>query len=116
MSTEAAMPNPIALLGSVTNRVKEVVAGVQQSQMDGPTPCSEWDVHGLINHLIGGLEFAAGSMAGNPPNIQLAATDSSHIGERNAANLSQAYRTEVDRVLELGGEPGALEKIAATPF
>ena len=116
MSTEAAMPNPIVLLGSATNRVKEVVAGVQQSQMDGPTPCSEWDVHGLINHLIGGLEFAAGTMAGNPPNIRLAAADSSHIGERNAANLSQAYRTEVDRVLELGDEPGALEKIAATPF
>ena len=67
MSTEAAIPNPIALLGSVTNRVKEVVAGVQQSQIDGPTPCSEWDVHGLINNLLGGLEFAAGSMAGNPP-------------------------------------------------
>ena len=116
MSTEAAMPNPIALLGSVTNRVKEVVTGVQQSQMDGPTPCSEWDVRGLVNHLIGGLEFAAGTMAGNPPNIRLAAADSSHIGERNAANLSQAYRTEVDRALELGDEPGALEKIAATPF
>ena len=116
MTSEATIPNPADLLGKATNRVREVVVGVQQSQMDSPTPCSEWDVHGLINHLIGGLEFAAGSMAGNPPNIQLAAADSSHTGERNAANLSQAYRTEVDRVLELGGEPGALEKIAATPF
>ena len=73
-------------------------------------------MHGLINHLIGGLEFAAGSMAGYPPNIQLAAADSSHIGEHDASNLSQAYRHEVDRVLELASQPGTLEKVASTPF
>ena len=73
-------------------------------------------MHGLINHLIGGLEFAAGSFVGNPPNIQLAATDSSYIGEHDALNLFQAYRDEVDRVLELASHLGALEKTASTPF
>jgi uncharacterized protein (TIGR03086 family) len=116
MTSEATMPNPADLLGKATNHVKEVVAGVQQSQLSDPTACSEWDVRGLINHLIGGLEFAAGAMAGNPPNIQLAAADSSHIGEHDASNLSQAYRDEVDRVLELASQPGTLEKVASTPF
>ena len=116
MTSEATMPNPADLLGKATNHVKEVVAGIQQSQLSDSTPCSEWDVHGLINHLIGGLEFAAGSMAGNPPNIQLAAAVSSHIGEHDASNLSQAYRDEVDRVLELASQPGTLEKVASTPF
>ena len=116
MTSEATMPNPADLLGKATNHVKEVVAGVQQSQLSDPTACSEWDVRGLINHLIGGLEFAAGAMAGNPPNIQLAAADSSHIGEHDASNLSQAYRDEVDRVLELASQPGTLEKVAPTPF
>ena len=117
MTSEATMPNPADLLGKATNHVKEVVAGVQQSQLSDLTPCSEWDVHGLINHLIGGLEFAAGSMAGNPPpNIQLAAADSSHIGEHDASNLTRVYRDEVDRVLELASQPGTLEKVASTPF
>ena len=116
MTSEAAMQNPADLLGKATNHVKEVVAGIQQSQLDAPTPCAEWNVHGLINHLLGGLEFAAGSFVGNPPNIQLAAADSSQIGDHDASNLSQAYRDEVDRVLELASQPGALEKIASTPF
>ncbi len=109
MTSEATMPNPTDLLGKATNHVKEVVAGIQQSQLSDPTPCAEWDVHGLINHLIGGLEFAAGTFVGNPPNLQLAAADSSQIGEHDASNLSQAYRDEVDRVLELASQPGALE-------
>ena len=67
MTSEATMPNPADLLGKATNHVKEVVAGVQQSQLSDPTACSEWDVRGLINHLIGGLEFAAGTMAGTRP-------------------------------------------------
>ena len=116
MTSEATMPNPADLLGKATNHVKGVVAGIRQSQLSDPTPCAEWDVHGLINHLIGGLEFAAGTFVGNPPNIQLAAADSSQIGEHDASNLSHAYRDEVDRVLELASQPGALEKIASTPF
>ena len=93
MSTDTPAPNPAELLATVTDRVKEVVGSVQQSQLSDPTPCAEWNVHGLINHLIGGVEYAAGCLVGNPPNIQLTGADSTHVNDHDASSLSLAYRT-----------------------
>ena len=110
MTTESEMPDPVAMLRKTTLRVKEVVAGVEQSQAADPTPCSEWDVRGLLNHLIGGLEFTAGCIAGNPPNIRPADADSSYLDEPDVAVLIEAYHTALDRVLQSASEPGALDR------
>ena len=48
------MPDPVEMLRKTTIRVREVVANVQQSQAQDPTPCAQWDVRSLLNHLIGG--------------------------------------------------------------
>ena len=116
MSDEATMPDPVEMLRKTTLRVKEVVAGVEQSQAQYPTPCSEWDVRGILNHLIGGLEFTAGCIAGNPPSIRVAEADSSYIDEPNVSVLIEAYHTLLDRVLQSGSEPGALDGIVSTPY
>ena len=115
-AADAAMPNPVALLERTTARTKAVLAGVRQSQIDDPTPCAEWSVHGLVNHLIGGLEFTAGCIVGNPPNIRPSAAESSQLDERNVGNLSAAYNDRLARLLALAAEPGALERTAQTPF
>ncbi len=116
MSDTAAMPNPLALFSKAANHVSELLAGVRQSQVDDATPCSEWDVHGLVNHMIGVLEFTGGSIAGDPPaNIRLTEADSSYLAERDIAVLAQAHRALVDRIVQSAGEPGALERIVATP-
>ncbi len=65
-AADAITPNPVALLEQTTARTKAVIAGVRQSQLDDPTPCSQWNVHGLLNHLIDGLEFTAAGIAGIP--------------------------------------------------
>lgn len=116
MTTEPEMPDPVEMLRKSTLRVKEVVAGVEQSQAQDPTPCSEWDVRGLLNHLIGVLEFTAGCIAGNPPNIRPAEADSSYIEETDVAVLIEAYHTVLDRVLQSAREPGALDRIVSTPY
>ena len=116
MATEPGMPDPVEMLRKTTLRVREVVAGVEQSQAQAPTPCSEWDVRSLLNHLIGGLEFTAGSIAGNPPNIRPADADSSYIDEPDVAVLIEAYHTLLDRVLQSANEPGALDGIVSTPY
>ena len=109
------MPDPVDMLRKTTLRVREVVSGVKQSQAQDPTPCSEWDVRGLLNHLIGGLEFTAGCIAGSPPNIRPSEADSSYIDEPDVAVLIEAYHTLLDRVLQTGSEPGALDGIVSTP-
>ncbi len=108
MATESEMPDPVEMLRKTTLRVKEVVAGVEQSQAQDPTPCSQWDVRGLLNHLIGGLEFTAGSIAGNPPNLRIADADSSYIDEPDVAVLIEAYHAVLDRVLQSASERNGL--------
>ena len=110
------MPDPVELFRKTTLRVRELVSGVEQSQAQDPTPCSEWDVRSLLNHLIGGLEFTAGCVAGNPPNIRVAEADSSYTDEPDVAVLIEAYHTVLDRVLQSASEPGALDGTANTPY
>lgn len=33
---------------------RDVVAGIKASQLDDPTPCDDWDVRTLLNHVVGG--------------------------------------------------------------
>ena len=116
MTAEAPMPDPVAQLEQVTRRTKDVASGVDQAQANGSTPCSEWNVVDLFNHLIGGLEFTSGCITGNVPDIRPNEAESSYQGETDIAVLIRAYHDAVDRALELAGNPGALERTAMTPF
>ena len=110
------MPDPVAQLERVTRRTKEVASGVTQAQATDATPCSQWSVLDLFNHLIGGLEFTAGCIAGNVPDLRPNEAESSYQGETDVAVLIRAYHAAVDRALELASNPGALERTAMTPF
>ena len=116
MTAEAPIPDPVAQLERVTQRTKEVASGVTQAQAADATPCSQWSVLDLFNHLIGGLEFTAGCITGNVPDIRPNEAESSYRGETNVAVLIRAYHAAVDRALELAAAPGALERTAMTPF
>ena len=116
MNDGAANANPVELLATAIDRTRAAMAGVVQWQLDDPTPCSEWDVCGLMNHMLGGLEFAAGCMAGSPPDLRPTEADSSLAGQRDRDALIGAYQTESERLLRMAAEPGALERIVASPF
>jgi uncharacterized protein (TIGR03086 family) len=45
----------------------EIVKSTPADQMDGPTPCAEWDVRALVNHVIGTLWLAEGLFSDQPP-------------------------------------------------
>lgn len=116
MTTDATMPDPVELLEKATQRVLAVADGVSQAQAEAPTPCAEWNVRDLLNHLLGGLEFATGAMTGNQPSINPSGADSSLTGESLFAVVAQAYRAELGRVLELARQPGVMERTATTTF
>jgi uncharacterized protein (TIGR03086 family) len=40
-------------------QTEEIVAAVEPGQLEGPTPCPEYDVRALLSHIIGGLNRAA---------------------------------------------------------
>jgi Mycothiol maleylpyruvate isomerase N-terminal domain len=47
----------LATLEKSANATAAAARGVRPDQLAGPTPCSEWNVEELMNHLIGSLEY-----------------------------------------------------------
>jgi uncharacterized protein (TIGR03086 family) len=55
----------IDLLADVLGKTGAVVAGVAPGQGDSPTPCPDYDVATLTNHIVGWVQvFAAGAAGG----------------------------------------------------
>ena len=46
---------------------RQAMAAVQADQLSAQSPCAEWDVAGVINHVIGGAQFFAAGMKGEQP-------------------------------------------------
>ena len=44
----------------------EVLANVKPDQLGAPSPCSEWDAQGVIDHVVGGNQWVQG-LAGRQP-------------------------------------------------
>jgi len=63
-------PNPAELYRDATTRAIEVARAVRPEQLDAPTPCAEWSVQDLLDHLVGGTNFlgaALGARETQPP-------------------------------------------------
>jgi uncharacterized protein (TIGR03086 family) len=92
----------------------QVVDGVASDQLGLPTPCTEWDVRGLLNHLLGTLSLGEALLSDTAPRVAVApgglpAVDL--IGD----DLGKAYRAGVDRLLLAAGGD-ALQRTHATPL
>lgn len=76
-----------------------------RDRLDEPTPCDEWDVRTLVNHMIETQQYFLDSARGgdaSPPGAQ----PSELIG----ADPVGAYTSRRDQMLETFGEPGVIEK------
>lgn len=94
---------PVDLYRSAAARAATVIEGVAPEQLGWPTPCIEWDVQALVDHLVGGTEYLLAALAGRPP-------------EPRTGTTAADYRTGVTAVLAGLGEPGALERTCTSPL
>lgn len=85
-----------------------VIAGMRPEQLGQPTPCSEWDVRALVNHIIGGHFYFTGALRGEeldphgtPPDF--AANDPVGAFGQASKGMLVAWR-----------EPGALDRTVQT--
>jgi len=86
----------------------EVISRVRPHQLGHATPCTEWDVRALINHLVGGnLGFAA-----------LAASEAGpDRGEDVLGGDPQAsFRDSLGRLCQAFDRAGFLEQVFPTPL
>jgi uncharacterized protein (TIGR03086 family) len=103
----------ISLLASVMDKTGDVIAGVGDDQRDRPTPCPDYDVAALIDHMVGWVRaFAAGARGrtlddGDDPAQYRAGPDPAAEFRAAAAGIVASWRDEgLDRKVRMasGGE------------
>lgn len=87
-----------------------IVEGIQPNQLELPTPCTEWNVRGLLNHLIGGNWRTAGVAEGKSP-MQRGVPDEDLVGE----NPAESYRQSADAAKRAWQTPGAVDRLYEMP-
>lgn len=84
-------------LADALDRTGRLIAGIRDDQWHDPTPCAEWDVRAVVDHLIKGNASLAASLGAE----EVAATDYQQVGAR----LVEAVR-----------QPGVLDRMVTIPF
>jgi uncharacterized protein (TIGR03086 family) len=94
---------PIQLYRAAAEHATAVVDAVRPDQLRLPTPCTEWTVQELIDHLVGGTEYLLSAAEQREPRSRCHAT---------AAD----YRSGVADVLDAVRRPGAVERTCTSPL
>ena len=95
--------DPIAQLEQVYEHAEAVLAEIGADQYESPTPCTEWNVRELVNHMIGTAHFMASAVAGEAPSTGEAPDFTA--GNEPAKEL----RAAADRSLAAWHADGALD-------
>src|SRR5258708_37867300 len=103
-----------AVMERVLGQADKIVQGVDPSQLGNPTPCTEWSVRDVINHVVGGATMFAecienGSVADERLG-QLMGGD--NLGD----DYKGAFSAVCTRALAPFGRPGAMEQPEKVPF
>ena len=56
--------DPVTLLEQIYDHTESVLAEIGPDQYELPTPCTEWNVRELVNHVIGSVHFMASAVGG----------------------------------------------------
>ena len=97
----------------VLDQANEVVDRVEPSQLGNPTPCAEWDVRAVINHIAGGATmFAECVEQGSVPDSRLGEL---MAGDNLGDDFKANYRAASDRARATFAMPGALDKMVEAP-
>jgi uncharacterized protein (TIGR03086 family) len=85
-----------------------VVASIQAAQWSAPTPCTELDVRGVLNHLVSGNLLFAAILRNAPPPDRAA----DHLGDDPLG----AFQRAAGQLREAFAGPGVLESVYTAPF
>ena len=100
--------NTTERLDAALAQTRHVVAGVTPDQYEDPTPCTEWDVRALLNHLLGVMTMWAGLPAGN---ADMAALAGDHVGDEVLATYDALAR----EIMTAWSAPGVVENPVQFP-
>ena len=96
--------DPLTQLDQLGPHLGGVVAGIRPDQLDDPTPCDDFTVRGVLEHMIGGATaFAAAYRGRRAGRARPAATRSAPSAPCSATSSPPSPR------------PGALDQTVAAP-
>src|SRR6201996_9442838 len=80
-----------------------VVAGAEGHELTGATPCTDWDLHTLLNHAILWTAYSAERRARDEP-LPDGLTETDFVAQPGWA---QAYAAQLDQAVAAWSDPGA---------
>lgn len=100
-------------LTTILDTVGDLVAAITPEQWSASTPCPEWNVRQLVDHLVLGHRLFTGILRGaavpTPGALDPASRDV--LGDDPA----DAYHTATENLLTAFRQPGTLERIVQVP-
>ena len=90
------MLDPVGLFERAATNAVVLAEQVRPDQRHEPTPCTEWDVEALLDHMVGGTGYLLNA-----------------LGLESAAGAT--YRAAVAQCVDTLGQPGALEGRCMSP-
>ncbi len=104
----------IGLLVRVVDETDRLVANTSAEDLAAPTPCTDWCVRDLLNHITGGATmFAISAESGAVPDEVLGQLLG---GDNLGDDYRGAWATASRRALAAYDEPGVMDKIVTLPF
>jgi uncharacterized protein (TIGR03086 family) len=95
---------PLTQLAQVMSLLSGVTENLKPEHLDKPTPCSEFTVRGVLEHMIGGgTAFAAAYRGETPP-------------EPDFSDPLENFSAAMGELSAAVSAPGALDKTVEAPF
>lgn len=100
--------DPIANFAAAVDEGRKVLGAVSADQWTAQSPCAEWDVKGVANHMIGGLQMVSSAIAGS---------EFAHLDDYTGEDPLASYNAAADAALAaLQADPSVLGRTIKLPF
>jgi len=109
MADELDLP---ALHGDALAHTQRIVDGIADDAWGLPTPCEDWDVREVLNHVVAGNWWAARLAAGET----IAEVGDELDGDMLGDDPRAAYRASVEPAATVFERPGAMDAPAAVSY
>jgi uncharacterized protein (TIGR03086 family) len=101
-----------AMLQRAVDGANVMIGGVRADELTKPTPCTDWDVKALINHMAGVCTMFTAALTGT----QLEPPPREPVDDLLGSDPAGSYAGISQRMLDAWRTPGALERTLAMPL
>ena len=104
----------VTMLQRVVDETTTLVENTTEADLTKPTPCTEWTVKDLINHITGGSTmFAVSAETGAVPDDMVGQLLG---GDNLGDDYKGAFKAATTRALAAFEQPGVMDKMVKLPF